>query len=162
MDNICAICGDYLNVKLTHKLNCGTPEEPHEFHYECLLKTFNYNHNIEKDRNCPYCRKKIDYLPLVYGLKKVVPGIHCPYHDLKNKKEELKGYQIKCKHILTRGKRKHEMCGKNCQLGSEYCGVHLKSFKNSQFKFDSKQKCIVIKQKKNSHEAEEKALEVSQ
>lgn len=161
MNNTCAICGDELSDRLCHKLKCGTSEEPHEFHYECLLKTFTANYS-EKNRNCPYCRKKSDYLPLVYGLKKVVPGIHCSYYDFKDKKEELKGYQVKCKHILTRGNRKHEMCGKNCQLGSEYCGIHLKSFKNSQLKFDSKQKSIVIKQKKNSHEAEKKAPKVSQ
>lgn len=159
MNNTCAICGDNLSVKLSHKLNCGTPGEPHEFHYECLLKTFSCN-NTEKNRNCPYCRKKIDYLPLVYGLKKVVPGIHCSFYDLKNKKEELKGYQVKCKHILTRGKRKNEECGKNCKLGFQYCGIHHKSLKNSQLKFDSKQQLIIKKQDNNASEAEEKAPEV--
>ena len=62
-------------------------------------------------------------------MKKVVPGIHCSFYDFKNKKEELKGYQIKCKHVLTRGKRKNEQCGKNCQLGFQYCGIHMKSLK---------------------------------
>jgi hypothetical protein len=159
MNNICAICGDELTTRLTHKLTCGTLEEPHEFHYECLLKTFTANYS-EKDRNCPYCRKKIDYLPLVYGLKKIVPGVHCSFYEVKEKKEELKKYQVKCKHILTRGKRKHEMCGKNCQLGSEYCSTHLKSIEKSQLKFDSKHKIVVKKQGKNASDTEEKAPEV--
>lgn len=161
MNNICAICGDDLSTRLTHKLTCGTQAEPHEFHYECLLKTFTANYS-EKNRNCPYCRTKIDYLPLVYGLKRIVPGVHCSFYDIKDKKEELKKYQVKCKHVLTRGKRKHEMCGKNCQLGSEYCGIHLKSIEKSQLKFDSKLKIVVKKQEKNASEAEEKAPEISQ
>lgn len=155
--NNCAICGEELSTKLSHKLNCGTLEDPHIFHYECLLKTFTTTYS-EKNRNCPYCRKKMDYLPLVYGLKKVIPGIHCSLYDLKDKKGELKDYQIKCRHILTRGNRKNEYCGKNCQLGSEYCSVHSKS----QLKFDSKQNFIVKKQEKDASEAKEKAPKISQ
>ena len=158
MNNTCAICGEKLSVKLSHKLKCGTPDEPHEFHYECLLKTFSYNHNIEKDRKCPYCRKGTEYLPLVSGLKKVVPGIHCSFYDFKNKKQELNGYHVKCSHILTRGKRKNEMCGKNCQLGFQYCGTHNKS----QLKFDTTHNIIVKKQGDNASEDKEKASEVSQ
>jgi hypothetical protein len=161
MNNICAICGDDLSIRLTHKLTCGTHGEPHEFHYECLLKTFSDN-CPEKDRNCPYCRKKIDYLPLVYGLKRIVPGVHCSFLELNSKKEELKKYQVKCNHILTRGKRKHETCGKSCQLGSEYCSTHLKSIEKSQLKFDSKHKIIVKKQGENVPDTEEKASKISQ
>jgi len=150
-----------LSIRLTHKLTCGTHGEPHEFHYECLLKTFSDN-CPEKDRNCPYCRKKIDYLPLVYGLKRIVPGVHCSFLELNSKKEELKKYQVKCKHILTRGKRKHEICGKSCQLGSEYCSTHLKSIEKSQLKFDSKNKIIVKKQGGNASDTEEKASKIPQ
>lgn len=153
----CAICGEDLSNRFIHRLSCGTSEEPHEFHYECLLKTFIIT-NYEKDRGCPYCRKKTDYLPLVYGLKKVIPGIHCSYHDLKNKKEELKNYQVRCKHILTRGARKHEECEKSCQLGFQYCINHLKS--NPQLKFDLKKKFIVKKQGQDASDTEEKAPEV--
>ena len=157
MNNTCAICGDDLSNKLCHKLECGPPNEPHEFHYECLLKTFSYS-NTDKGRNCPYCRSKTGYLPLVYGLKRVLPGIHCSYYDQKDKLEELKGYQVKCKHILTRGKRKNEMCGKNCHLGSQYCGNHIKS----QLKFDSNHKNIVKKQNTDDSHTEKKTPEVSQ
>lgn len=149
----CSICGLQLNEKFQYKLPCN-----HIFHYECLLKTFITN--SEKDRGCPYCRKKTDYLPLVYGLKKVVPGIHCSYHDLKNKKEELKNYQVRCKHILTRGARKHEECGKSCQLGFQYCINHLKS--NPQFKFDSNKKFIVKKQGQDASDSTEKGEDISQ
>ena len=152
MEKICAICGEELSKKLSYKLSCGTETEPHEFHYECLIKSFNHSYNVERDRKCPYCREKTDYLPLVNGLKKVIPGIHCSYsfYELKIKKEELKEYNITCKHILTRGKRKNEFCGKNCCLGSEYCNIHEKLSKKSQLKFDSKQKFIVKKEENNA------------
>jgi len=31
-----------------------------------------------------------------------------------------------CRGILKKGKRKGQECGKNCKLGYEYCGTHLK------------------------------------
>ena len=62
----CAICGLLLKDKYTHKLVCS-----HEFHYECLLKTFQLNNSsYHKKNHCPYCRHKCDYLPPVNGLKK--------------------------------------------------------------------------------------------
>ena len=33
----CPICGDDLNSKYIHKLDCG-----HEFHYECLFKSLKF------------------------------------------------------------------------------------------------------------------------
>ena len=78
----CAICGDPMTDKFVHKLKCE-----HEFHYECLMKSFG-TYNIEKNRNCPYCRKPTVYLPLVNGLKKVTPGVHCSIHNLKKKKKK--------------------------------------------------------------------------
>lgn len=154
LEEDCAICGLALNEKYPHKLECG-----HCFHYECLIKSFG-TYNVEKNRNCPYCRKKTNYLPLIYGLKKIIPGIHCSFYELKDKKEELKNYQIKCNHILTRGKRKHEQCGKNCKLGYQQCGIHHKF----QIKFDKKVSVIKVKKniKENEYQAEEKASEVSQ
>ena len=155
LEEDCAICGLALSEKYPHKLDCG-----HSFHYECLMKSFG-NYNVEKNRNCPYCRKKTNYLPLIYGLKKIIPGIHCSFYELKDKKEELKEYQIKCNHVLTRGKRKHEQCGKNCKLGYQQCGLHHKS----QIKFDKKVNVIKVKKqtiKENGNQAEEKAPKVSQ
>ena len=155
LEEDCAICGLALNEKYPHKLDCG-----HSFHYDCLMKSFG-TYNVEKNRNCPYCRKKTNYLPLIYGLKKIIPGVHCSLYEIKDKKEELKGYQIKCNHVLTRGKRKHEQCGKNCKLGFKFCSFHID--KNT--KFDKKVNVVKVKKqitKENDNQAEEKAPKVSQ
>lgn len=150
MDDICAICGDNITCRLSHKLNCGPKDQPHEFHYECLMK--NSFNTPDKGIKCPYCRINIGFLPLVNGLKKITPGIHCsPYfHDIQEKKKELIKYQVKCNHILTRGKRKNQLCGKNCKLGSNYCGLHIKN------KFDSQQNCIIIKKQEEQINETEK------
>ena len=62
MEDICSICGDGLCKQYSHKLNCG-----HEFHYDCLMKSFKGARNT----NCPYCRSLNNLLPLVNGIKKV-------------------------------------------------------------------------------------------
>ena len=123
MDNLeedCAICGLTLNEKYSHKLNCG-----HSFHYECLLKSF----NCSDHRFCPYCRKKCEYLPLINGLKRVLPGIHCKsasvIHTYNISLKE--NYSKKCNHILKRGKNKGNECGKNCKLGYYICNDHFKT-----------------------------------
>ena len=74
-----------------------------------------------KTNRCPYCRSSGNYLPVVNGLKKVDPKIHI---NDKNFKNEM------CGAILTRGPNKGKTCGKNCQLGFQFCKTHLKqSFK---------------------------------
>ena len=108
----CAICGIPLNEKYTHNLSCN-----HKFHYECLLKTFTSNSRYEKKR-CPYCKNKCNNLPLVNGIKKPIQGIH--YNSI----DELNNLQ--CNHILLRGKRKGEQCGKNCKIGYNVCQSHFK------------------------------------
>lgn len=109
----CCICGESKNTKFCHKLKCG-----HEFHYNCLFLSFK---NM-KTNSCPVCRDNGNLLPLVNGVKKIYPSIH----DVSN----LDTFEnTKCKHILSRGKNKGELCGNNCQLGYDYCGVHLKSIK---------------------------------
>ena len=115
----CSICGDLMSDKFTHKLTCG-----HEYHYECLLKSFgNYS---EKNINCPYCRKKCEYLPLVNGLKKITVGIHCAFIDKEVLTEELKNYNCKCNYIFKRCKNVGQECGKNCKLGFYVCNAHFK------------------------------------
>ena len=127
----CGVCGLELNDKFSYTLDCG-----HKFHYECLMKSFNsipYTINSKKNNQCPYCRKHSEYLPLVNGLKKVIPGVHCKIlgHEIDDKKKLLKNnYDQKCGYALTRGKNKGEACGKNCMLGYGYCKTHLEKMKS--------------------------------
>ena len=126
MSEDCGICGLNINDKFSHILICN-----HKFHYECLMKTFQNTPKYKsKDINqCPYCRNKIDYLPLVNGMRKIIPGVHCSYlsTDINNKKTELvNNYNIKCQHTLQRGKNKGNTCDKNCVLGYTFCKTHLK------------------------------------
>lgn len=109
----CCICGESIESQLSCKLACN-----HEFHYNCLALTFK---NM-KTNACPLCREGWNKLPLVNGLKKINPIIH-DISDIDNFEN------VKCQHILTRGKRKGEKCSNNCILGKEYCGKHLKSIK---------------------------------
>mgnify|MGYP001169076898 FL=1 len=113
-DNKCGICGEENNEYL-HTLKCN-----HTFHYQCLFLSFK---NDLKYRHCPYCRSQNNLLPIVSGVKKVHPKIH-DYSDtsLLNKK---------CDMVLKRGKNKGEKCSKNCRLGYNYCGIHLKQVKKN-------------------------------
>ncbi len=108
----CSICGENDPLTMFHTLECG-----HSFHYQCLYLTFK---NMKTNR-CPYCRSSGNYLPVVNGLKKVDPKIHINDENFKNEM---------CGAILTRGPNKGKTCGKNCQLGFQFCKTHLKqSFK---------------------------------
>ena len=121
----CGICGLSIDDKFSYTLACN-----HTFHYECLMKSFQNTPKYKKNiyNQCPYCRKNTDYLPLVNGLKKVIPNVHCFNNTtiIKEKKEELKNnYSNKCVFILTRGKNKGNSCGKNCNLGFNTCKTHM-------------------------------------
>ena len=121
----CGICGLSIDEKFSHTLKCN-----HTFHYECLMKSFQNINKYKKNiyNHCPYCRKNSEYLPLVNGLKKVVPNVHCHNNtsNIKEKKEELKNnYSNRCEFLLTRGKNKGNSCGKNCILGYNTCKLHM-------------------------------------
>ena len=105
-EDLCNICGDLKKDKFMLKLECG-----HEFHYECILKTF----LSSTSKLCPICRKYVDKLPIVNGLKKLYPDIHepCSYKS------------IPCKHILMTGKNKGKECNNKCKIGYGYCGKHV-------------------------------------
>ena len=121
----CGICGLEIKDKYSYKLTCN-----HEFHYECLMKSFQNTPKLKKECNhCPYCRNKTNYLPLINGLKKVIPGVHCNMFGssiIEEKKSLANNYSVRCQHILTRGKNKGETCNKNCFLGYNYCKTHKK------------------------------------
>lgn len=121
----CGICGLSIDEKFSHTLKCN-----HTFHYECLMKSFQNINKYKKNiyNYCPYCRKNSEYLPLVNGLKNVVPNVHCinTTSNIKEKKEELKNnYSNRCEFLLTRGKNKGNSCGKNCILGYNTCKTHM-------------------------------------
>ena len=125
----CNICGLELKDKFCHTLGCN-----HVFHYECLMKTFQSTNNnkLTYKNSCPYCRKSCQYLPIVNGLKRIVPGVHCgnnnqSINESKNILQE--NYSKPCQFILTRGKNKGNPCGKNCLLGYDYCSNHKKIMK---------------------------------
>jgi hypothetical protein len=124
----CGICGSDLNEKFNYSLQCN-----HVFHYDCLMKSFsNISYNKKYSNFCPYCRKNSDHLPLVNGLKKVIPGVHCGVlgYEIDIKKKELKEkFNHKCEFTLKRGKNKGNHCGKTCILGYGYCKSHLEQMK---------------------------------
>ena len=117
-DEECAICALPLKDMYCETLSCS-----HVFHYECILKTFTVckKQTYKHVNRCPYCREKCGYLPLINGLAKVIRNIHynpeggglipeCP--------------NIRCQHILLRGKNKGTTCDKKCQLGFTQCKTH--------------------------------------
>jgi len=123
----CSICGSDLHAKFAHKLSCG-----HMFHYECLSKTFVCNLGAAGGRKncCPYCRQNIGHLPLVNGLKKVLPHIHCKMvgGDFADMKINLGlYYSNRCNHVLLRGKNKGTLCNKCSIVGYDHCKAHLTS-----------------------------------
>ena len=124
----CGICGLELSEKFSYQLNCD-----HVFHYECLMKSFNNTSYNKKCSNiCPYCRSNSPHLPLINGLKKVIPGVHCGIssYEIEPLKKELKeNYSHKCGFTLKRGKNKGNHCGKTCVLGYGYCRSHLEQMK---------------------------------
>jgi len=122
----CSICGSDLASKYAHKLSCG-----HAFHYECLVKTFVCNLGPPGGRRnrCPYCRQNIGLLPLVNGLKKVLPHIHCKMSDGNFAEVKVNldmHYSNRCNHVLLRGKNKGTCCMKHPLLGYDKCKAHFK------------------------------------
>lgn len=116
MSESCAICGSNMNDMFSVKLPCG-----HEFHYECLYKTFMAvkKSSYKYRNNCPYCRKKTGLLPIVNGLTKAISGVH---YEIGGVPPEIQN--VRCQHILVKGKNKGNFCGKKCQLGYTTCKVH--------------------------------------
>ena len=115
----CSICGVCLNDSYSIELSCG-----HKYHYECLMSSFieikKCSQLKKKYKNrCPYCRKICGELPLVNGLKKVIPLIHYKLSDEKPDYEEKR-----CIGILKSGKNKGYLCNKKCQFGYDYCKRH--------------------------------------
>ena len=110
-DDPCGICGEPLYTNFSITLSCN-----HSYHYECINQSCIFSKK-QGCQTCPYCRQIFKTLEPVNGLKSLKYGVHWysepPVYENK-----------RCNHILTRGKRKGEECGKYCQLGYYTCGAH--------------------------------------
>lgn len=125
----CSICGENLKDQFSHTLECG-----HTFHYNCLCNSF----KCLRLNNCPYCRRKNNYLPIINGTKKIWVGVHLiNYDDFDIEDVKNINTNVKCNHILTRGKNKGCECGKKCKLGYDKCSFHSKN-QNELVLFDIK------------------------
>lgn len=98
-DNFCEICSSRLDN------NCVTLECNHCFHYDCLLKSMKIRDIKFYNMQCPYCRKSIDFLPLLPG-EKPIKNIHKEYNEFIQK--ENSKYFINNKIKITNGKYKNQ------------------------------------------------------
>jgi len=105
--NKCTICSREL-ISNKFSLDCG-----HEYHYECIYnwfkKTVSTMHS-SKNRECPYCRKQSNYLPLKEGYS-YIKHLHDPIHQPIQKITPCKG--------VTKN-------GLQCKLKgvNGYCNIH--------------------------------------
>tara|TARA_A100001015_G_scaffold299925_1_gene384638 strand:+ start:803 stop:1294 length:492 start_codon:yes stop_codon:yes gene_type:complete len=106
----CGICGENYSKSSLYKLPCN-----HEFHYDCLIKTFQYSST--KYNSCPYCRAKVGYLSVPEG-RTPIKYINSP--------TLLKSEGYKCKAILKSGNRCGQECGSNVFPSYNLCKRHLK------------------------------------
>ena len=121
-DVICHICGDLFSDKYSIHLSCN-----HKIHYECALKIFKHNKKkmFSYKNKCPYCRGTCDYLPIVNGITKCIPGIHFDPTLKDTSEDPNKDHNIiYCQHILTRGKNKGSCCLNKPMIGYTYCKQH--------------------------------------
>lgn len=109
-DDICYICYEKNNNESV-LLNCK-----HRFHHDCLTQTYTYN----KIKECPYCRHKYKYIPLIEG-KTPIHGLH---------KEYQSNFMFSSNVNYCKGHLKNS---KPCQFraySNGYCKRHEKQFIN--------------------------------
>ena len=95
------------------------PEPP-----SVILILYNTPSLYSVDWILPVEGEPVNTLPIVNGLKKLHYGIH--YYDNK----PLLNNTL-CNHTLKSGKNKGNKCNKNCKLGYNVCGTHLKFISTS-------------------------------
>lgn len=96
-EKFCEICSLKLNSKCI-KLHCT-----HCFHYNCLVYSLNNCNEQYNNMQCPYCRKKIDYIPLLEN-EKPIKNLHKEYEEYIKKKNEK--YKINESVEIIHGKYK--------------------------------------------------------
>ena len=129
----CLVCYEsFAETKdeITIQLLCG-----HGFHYDCIMesykmKTSKTGTSITR-RECPYCRGKGGYLPLLDGME-ACAYVHKEY-DMKIKYEKYYGKWGQCKGMIKNGTERCKNRAKysvNGQL-TGYCGKHKAQYHKS-------------------------------
>ena len=133
-----------------------TLECNHKFNYLPLFKEVKRQKSLTQLTNsfettrlklyeikCPYCRhiqpKLLPYVNIPNTLT-LYRGVTFPVRFRMDR--------IKCPFVLKSGKRKGEMCGRDCDKSNGYCNIHLKSIKNKEDK-EKQNKKTKIKQGKS-------------
>ena len=128
----------------------------HKFNYLPLFKEIkrqksstNVSNNFETTKlkineiKCPYCR----YIqPKILPYVKIPGNLTISYGVTFPVKYRMD--RIKCPSVLKSGKRKGEMCGRDCDKSDGFCNIHLKSIKNKEDK-EKQNKKTKIKQGKS-------------
>lgn len=105
-DNLCMVCGSDIERKDRKTLKCN-----HFFHYNCLIKYFQFENQYPHPNQCPYCRSNCGFLELLKG-EKPKRNVHEEYYNKSIKQ---------CKGIKKNG----EKCNKIPKEDEEYCGYHI-------------------------------------
>lgn len=94
-EKYCEICTLKLDDKSIN-LSCK-----HTFHYDCLMSSMQTSDYKHYNMQCPYCREKIPYIPLLNG-QIPIRNLHKEYNEYV-KKENSK-YEIGKKVYINLGK----------------------------------------------------------
>lgn len=116
-ENICGICSDVINNNII--LSCN-----HNFCYDCIYKWFEFNNTYIT--RCPYCKKKIKKIPVLYDYKfNHKFNLKCETNsDSKLNSNNNNINLITCNALLKSSKLPCKNKGKECY--GYYCGIHKK------------------------------------
>jgi hypothetical protein len=118
-DDICAICGDKLDVQTLIRLLCF-----HAYHYDCILQWYKKLAETKHgaNRSCPFCRKNGGFLPHKYGTE-FHKNIN--YDDGTRKNPDRNTTLPTCQAIIQSKASKNygNICGK-LAYNNGYCGRH--------------------------------------
>tara|TARA_B100000902_G_scaffold389735_1_gene437403 strand:+ start:2416 stop:2991 length:576 start_codon:yes stop_codon:yes gene_type:complete len=100
----------------------------HGFHYDCIMESYKMKTSVDgykqSKRECPYCRCKGGYLPLLEGMKPV-KNVHKEW-DIQEKHNKYYGAWGQCKGFTKAGKR----CTNRAKaIVGHYCGKHKSQYK---------------------------------
>jgi hypothetical protein len=113
-DILCTICGGYLEKENEHILPCT-----HKFHYDCLIKYFQYDISHPRINKCPYCRTVVNYLPLKNGMTPL-KYIHAEY----KKKEKKESSDIDDVFFCCGNKKDGSSCKNRVKVEGGKCFKH--------------------------------------
>lgn len=122
----CLICFDTFEEtsdEIAVQLLCS-----HGFHYDCIMESYKMDTSSDgykqSKRECPYCRCKGGYLPLLEGMKPV-KKVHREW-DIQEKHNKYYGAWGQCKGFTKAGNR----CTNRAKaIVGHYCGKHKSQYK---------------------------------